>query len=135
MPTKTEAARRHDLIIYELDDRFTRDRITLYNPSASVAASYVVGDVLIDNGDDTFQQVANADSPASGGAILAENVDDLASETGIEVWAWVRGPLILDKSGLDYADASGADILVIDAELLAAGIKLVDGSPMTETME
>lgn len=132
MPSQTEPKYTHDVLIYELDMRYNRERITFTNPTGG-ALSYEIGAVLIDNGDGTFQRVANADATPSGDAILAENVNDLAGSGEVDVWAWVRGPVIIDKGELDYSDASAGDITAIDADLKSKGILLQDPSPMSET--
>lgn len=126
MTIKTEPKRVHDLLLFEVDQRFCRESVTVANDTGA-AATFVIGQTL--ELDTNHYDVADG---TAFNAILLENLDELANGASVaKVAVLVRGPALVNASELVFdSSATSASQL---ATMLAAGIKTV--SEPTNTTE
>lgn len=123
----TEKKKLEDLVKAEWDHRGSRIQARFENDTGS-AAAFEIGHVL--------EFDTNHYQPADGtsfGAVLAQNVDELANGAGVDNVAMiVRGPVIVNEDELEWdAGATQADILTA---MKAAGVIPVKEPTNQETL-
>lgn len=114
----TEPARVSDLILWEVDQRYTRISARFENDTGA-DAEFGVGTVLED--DTTHYQPADS---TTFGAILLKDLGEVANGTGVDdVPMLVRGPVLVNADALVWdAGATQASVL---AAMATAGVRTV----------
>lgn len=132
MPTATTADRKiGDLVLYECDERYTRDARTITNPEANVN-TFPCGYPL-----DAGVPILDAAEAGVDGLLLVNNDWDATASESKSQAVLSRGPAIINKSEIVVTDYNGGtmDIVAIVAALTAIGIKVVDVPAETEAQE
>lgn len=127
MPTLTEGAYVHDILVSEWDARFNRDVVTLTN-NTGATKTFPIGTLLLAAG----TPVA-ATGEANTALILLEEVKDLANAGTKKVAVLARTPAIVNQDRLVY---TGLNAATCKTALAAKGFKLVSepAKVTTQTM-
>ncbi len=99
MALNTEDQQVSDLIMYEADQRYTRQAVTLSAPATFGDQVFIVGQPLEPDGSNfkTCTVEANAN------AICLENVTILEGATKVDQMILTRGPAIVNEDQIDIA--------------------------------
>ena len=118
MAALTELTRVHDVVLWEVDPRYTRIQARFENDTGA-DAEFGVGHVL--EFDTTHYQPADG---TTFGAVLLQDLGEVANAAGVDnVAMLVRGPALVNQDELVWdAGATQADVI---ADALADGVRMV----------
>ena len=124
----TEDERWHDAVKHEyIEIGLVRDEITIVSGTAASDQLTLLGTVTASGKFTDHDPAASDGSETASGILYSMDID--ASAGDLTAVALVRGPAIIDFAKLNLITALNASqILAAKADLLAVGIKHVDGA-------